>query len=167
MRHVVKVYLLHVGDGAEARQRVFYSEPPADIGPDDLDAGAVGARGFPGWIERWFRRVKHESGRSHSRAARLTRRLWVSLHRRHHPDETLLARLRLARAIHLHHPASMTREEVLAAWSAFLVAGRWRHWPWFLVNALIAPLTILLIPLPGPNLIGYWFTYRALHHVLI
>jgi hypothetical protein len=79
----------------------------------------------------------------------------------------LLARLRLASAIDVHHPSSMTREEVHAAWSAFLAAGSRRHWPWFLVNAAIAPLTILLIPVPGPNLIGYWFTYRALHHLFI
>ncbi len=31
----------------------------------------------------------------------------------------------------------------------------------------VAPLTVLLAPLPGPNLIGYWFAYRAVHHGLI
>jgi hypothetical protein len=32
---------------------------------------------------------------------------------------------------------------------------------------LVAPLTVVLAPLPGPNLVGYWFVYRAVHHGLI
>ena len=35
-------------------------------------------------------------------------------------------------------------------------------------NVLIAPAALALLwPLPGPNLIGYWFAYRAVHHWLI
>jgi hypothetical protein len=33
-------------------------------------------------------------------------------------------------------------------------------------NILILPLSVLLAPLPGPNIIGYWFLYRAVCHVL-
>ena len=29
------------------------------------------------------------------------------------------------------------------------------------------PVVAILAILPGPNLIGYWFTYRAIHHCLI
>ena len=52
-------------------------------------------------------------------------------------------------------------------WDAFLTSSRRRHWPWFVVNAVVSPLTVLLAPLPGPNLIGYWIAYRAVHHLLI
>jgi hypothetical protein len=34
-------------------------------------------------------------------------------------------------------------------------------------NAILAPFTWLLAILPGPNVVGYWFTYRAIHHALI
>ena len=35
------------------------------------------------------------------------------------------------------------------------------------LNTLIAPFTVLFAILPGPNVIGYWFAYRAIHHTLI
>ena len=47
------------------------------------------------------------------------------------------------------------------AWNAFLAEGLRRHRPWFVVNLLISPLTVVLAPLPGPNIIGYWFVFRA------
>ena len=34
-------------------------------------------------------------------------------------------------------------------------------------NGSIAPLPLMLWVLPGPNLIGYWFAYRAIHHLLV
>ncbi len=35
-------------------------------------------------------------------------------------------------------------------------------------NAVVAPPALALLwPLPGPNVIGYWFAYRAIHHALI
>jgi hypothetical protein len=79
----------------------------------------------------------------------------------------LLARLRSADVIELHHPSAMDAAEAEAAWSTFLAVSRRRHWPWLVVNALVSPLTVLLAPLPGPNLVGYWFAYRAVHHLLI
>jgi hypothetical protein len=35
------------------------------------------------------------------------------------------------------------------------------------INGTIAPFTIVLALLPGPNVIGYWFLYRAIHHMLV
>jgi hypothetical protein len=35
-------------------------------------------------------------------------------------------------------------------------------------NAIVAPPGLLILwLLPGPNVIGYWFAYRAIHHALI
>ena len=30
----------------------------------------------------------------------------------------------------------------------------------------ISPLTVLLVPVPGPNVIGFWFVYRTVCHTL-
>ena len=38
---------------------------------------------------------------------------------------------------------------------------------WLIVNGVIAPFSVLFAILPGPNLIGYWFAYRAIHHSLV
>ena len=39
---------------------------------------------------------------------------------------------------------------------------------WLSCNGIIAPVAIITLwILPGPNLIGYWFAYRAIHHSLV
>jgi hypothetical protein len=158
----VKVYLLNVEPALAGR--VFYAEAPGDEAGEEDEATGHGLRG---WAEAKLRRVKANWRQSRGRAAVMSRKVWDWLERHAHPDEALLARLRSARAIELHHPASLSGDEVGAAWSAFLAGGRRRHWPWFLVHALAAPLSVVLAPMPGPNLVGYWFVYRAIHHWLI
>jgi Mitochondrial K+-H+ exchange-related len=161
MAKTLKVFLLPI-DSNPARM-VFYSETAEEEGEGNVDAG----HGLRGWAERRLRRLKGLWQHSQGGAVRLSRHAWEWLQRHTHPDEILLARLRKASLVELHHPASMTSDEVVASWSAFLAGGRRRHWPWFLVDLLVAPVTVVLAPLPGPNLIGYWFAYRAVHHWLI
>ena len=61
-----------------------------------------------------------------------------------------------------------TADDVARIWQDYL-ARKWRRHVLFLAgNALVAPPALVLLwPLPGPNLIGYWFAYRAIHHWLI
>jgi phosphatidylglycerophosphate synthase len=155
----LKVFLLIV----EPARRLFYSEVAAP--PDNFES--AGSPGLRGRLEALLQRARTGWQEPQGTAARLSRRVWEWLHRHTHPDETLYARLRTARAIDLNHPAAMETPAVDAAWAAFLARGRRRHWPWLVVNTLVAPLTIVLAPLPGPNVIGYWFVYRAVHHLLI
>ena len=77
-------------------------------------------------------------------------------------------RLRSTRRVDLAHPASRNGSDVARIWQNYL-ARRWRaHAVYLSYNALIAPAALALLwPLPGPNLIGYWFAYRAVHHWLI
>ena len=143
----------------------FYADPPA------LEGEAACAREPPrgvrerieAWRTSWSARWRH----SHGRAARWCRAVWEWLHARTHPDEPLLARLRGVESVELFHPSNWSEGDVRAGWSSFLKASRRRHWPWFVINLAVAPLTIVLVPLPGPNLIGYWIAYRAIHHGLI
>ena len=156
----MKVYLLKIEpDG----RRLFFADPVVDDGSQPLPQH----KGLRGWLEIKFRRFKIGWQDSESRAIRFMREVWEWLQKHTHPDEHLLARLRSSPSIDVHHPASMTSEEVLAAWSEYLGKARKRHWPWFLVNLIVSPLTVLLAPIPGPNLIGYWIAYRAVHHWLI
>jgi hypothetical protein len=156
----LNVYLLNV-EPPNGRP-VFYAEPP-----EDVDEASTKHRGLRGWAEANYRRIKDRWEHSHGLVASLGRRFWGMVNRRKHPDERLLAHLRSVRSIEVHYPATSGLEETGAAWSKFLAAARRRHWAWFAGNALVCPLTLLLMPLPGPNLIGYWFVYRAVHHWLI
>ena len=123
-------------------------------------------RGVRGWLVRRFRGLEHGFRHSRNGLARTTRRVWGWLQRRMHPDEPLLIRLRTVPAIEVHHPPALPAHEARADWSDFLAHRRRRHGLWLILNALIAPFTILLAPLPGPNLVGYWFAYRAVRDLL-
>ena len=94
------------------------------------------------------------------------RRSWDWLHSWAHPDEAMLARLWSARRIDLHHPRARGRRGPRHL--ADYLNRQWRrHLVWLIVNGVIAPFSVILAILPGPNLIGYWFAYRAIHHSLV
>ena len=143
---------------------VFYPEPPTD---DEAET-TQHHRGVRGWAESTFRRFREKWQHSHGKAAETTRRVWAWLHKRTHPDEPLLARLRSAGSIELTYPTSLTGTAVArSSWCELLARSRRRHAFWLVANSLVAPLSIVLAPLPGPNILGYWFVYRAIHHWLI
>ncbi len=83
-------------------------------------------------------------------------------------DEPMLRRLRSATRIDLKHPTTRPVEEVRSLWSDYLRRRGRAHVVALSYNAIIAPVALALLwPLPGPNLIGYWFAYRAVHHWLV
>lgn len=163
MARSLNVYLLIAGPA----RRLFYSEVAPATDDDGADDDGPPATGLRGWLDRVFRRAGEGLRRSEAGPARRCRAVWDWLHRWAHPDEALYARLRRARRIDLSYPEALGEAEARAEWARFLVRGRWRHWPWLLVNLALAPVSVLLAPVPGPNLIGYWFVYRAIHHLYI
>lgn len=162
----MKIYLLSI----DRRRFFFYadeSEPPDDRAEGD---GPPGER-TAGWrgriVDRWHR-IRSAWQHSEAGAAQWARRAWDWMHSWAHPDESMLSRLRSARRIELHHPASRDPREVRALWREYLNHRWWRHFLWMGANAIVAPPGLLILwILPGPNLIGYWFAYRAIHHALI
>jgi hypothetical protein len=155
----VKVYLLRLD---EARC-VFYSEGPETVAESET---TVPRKGMRGWAERQYKSLQSVLNESEKGVGLRVRRTWEWLQKRIPPDEPLLRSLRVARAIKLHHPVSCTEEEARALWKEYLKSRQGRHMFWFVVNALVSPSTVLLAPLPGPNIIGYWFVYRAVCHWL-
>jgi hypothetical protein len=156
----VKVFLLSLDPG----QPFFHSED----GRDEEATPSVSARpGMAGWFRRTTRRMKSAVKHPKSRLARKLKQFWDWLQSRMYPDESLLAALRSARTIELHHPESLSSDEALGLWEAYLRRRFRRHFLWLLFDLFFSPLSILLTPLPGPNVIGYWFAYRAVHHLLI
>jgi Mitochondrial K+-H+ exchange-related len=79
----------------------------------------------------------------------------------------MLARLRSVRRIKLHHPAARSESDVLGEWQSYLTKQGRRHYFWLGVNALITPFATVLALLPGPNVIGFWFAYRTVHHMIV
>jgi hypothetical protein len=152
----LKIYLLRDDEG----RHVFYADPPArrkrSSSPDQ--------RGLRHWAERKANAIKDAWTHADRGFAGWARRGWEWLSRRTPADESMLVHLRTVEAIEIHHPAGVATEEVRVLWTDYLVRCKRRHLPGLGLNALVAPLTIVLAPLPGPNLVGYWFTYRAVRH---
>lgn len=161
----LKIFLMDAG-GAPPRG-LFYSEPAEHEASGQAAVSASPPRGIRGWAE--VRLYRLQSGWEHSQGGviHVLKLVWDKLQRGTHPDEPLLGRLRKVHAVEIHHPESLSGQEVRTHWSDFLDVSRRRHWPWFLINAFLAPFTVLLAPFPGPNVIGYWIAYRAIHHGLI
>ena len=155
----MKIYLLSMDGG----RCVFYSEGPEAVAEIE---GAEPRRGMRGWAERKYKSLQAVLNESEKGVGLRVRRAWEWLQKRIPPDEPLLRSLRGARAVTLHHSPSITEEEVRALWQGYLKSRQGRHMFWFIMNALVSPLTLLLAPLPGPNVIGYWFVYRAVCHWL-
>lgn len=156
----MKVYWLY----DEGEQPIFYAEP--------IQSGAHEAaqsdmrEGLRSWAVVRYRSLQKVLQESESGLGLHMRRAWEWLQARISPHESLPRSLRLATSVELYHPTRVTEEEAREAWARYLGA-RWRyHLMWFIANAVIAPLTILLVWIPGPNVIGYWFVYRAVCHTL-
>ena len=105
-------------------------------------------------------RVEREGAGRSARVVRFLTRM-ISL------DEVMLRKLRHATHLTIHHPARIQGEQVKQQWTEFL-NRRFRKSAWSLVIYLVlCPLSLIAMPLPGPNLLGYWFVYRAICHLLI
>jgi phosphatidylglycerophosphate synthase len=158
----VKVYLLLVNE----EECFFYSDDSEvdESCQDDL----VTQSGFLGRLRERWRNLQRQLWEAEAGAARWARRSWDWLHSRARPDEAMLARLRSTRQIDLHHPASRSEDAVSGIWHRYLAQRERQHVVCLVCNGTIAPFALALLwPLPGPNLIGYWFAYRAIHHWLV
>lgn len=156
----MKIYLLNLDD----ERCVFYSEGPETVAESESVAPPRG--GLRGWAERRYKSLQAVLTESEKGVGLRVRRIWEWLQKRIPPDEPMLRSLRGVRAIVLHHPLAFTEEETRTLWTAYLKSRQGRHMFWFVINATVSPLTLLLAPLPGPNVIGYWFVYRASCHLL-
>jgi hypothetical protein len=166
MDRAVKIYLLSI----DRRRFFFYadeSEPPDDRPEGGAPAGER-PTGLRGWFSDRWHRIQSVWDHSEARAVLWTRRAWDWMHSWVHPDESMLSRLRSARRIELHHSSARDPGQVRKLWGEYLNHRWWRHILWMSANGLVAPPALATLwLLPGPNVIGYWFAYRAIHHALI
>jgi hypothetical protein len=162
----VQIYLLLLD-----KDRSFFfadgSHAPGDH-PLDGESPAAAATGLRGWLYDWLHRFRDAWDHPESRTMRFMHSAWDWLHSWEPPDEAMLARLWQTRAIRLNYPSGHSDGSVRELWRIYLGRQWWRHGVWMTINAAIAPPALLTLwILPGPNLIGYWFAYRAIHHALV
>jgi hypothetical protein len=162
----VNVYLLLV----DGERHFFYADETdwQNVERDEAADGAAAKAGFLTRLALRLRRAREAWRKADGGLALRSRRVWDWLHSKIHPDEAMLVRLRSARQIDLSYPASRTEDEIQGIWRDYLRRRLRSHIFWMIVNGLLAPiLGVALWLIPGPNLVGYWFAYRAVHHALI
>ncbi len=159
---MLKVYLLHL----DQTRTIFYSEEPERGAAEESDATVPPPGDARGWVEHKFQSLQTKLNESEQGIGLRMRRVWEWLHRRTSPEEVLLRRLRNVSSVELFHPATLTAERAREMWSDYLARRQRYHRIWLTANLLTTPVTLLLAPIPGPNIIGYWFLYRAICHVL-
>jgi hypothetical protein len=157
----VTIYLLRLANG----HVVFHSEGPPS---DELGVGAepTSPKGLRAWLDRRAQALSNAVALSETNVVSWLRRLWTWLHRFTHADEAFLRSLRQAKRIKLIFPSSMNPREAQHSWKSYLGSRRRRHLFWLALNLLIVPPAALAAILPGPNVLGYWFVYRAWMHAL-
>jgi len=81
-------------------------------------------------------------------------------------EQRLLWSLRQETAAILHYPADLSGPDALALARASLVRDRDRHFKWLVIDAVLMLLSVALVLVPGPNVLGYYFAFRVVGHFL-
>lgn len=89
---------------------------------------------------------------------------WLQRFKRH--DEDLLRALCSVEAVQVEHPASWKPSKARKAWRHQVRAGRRGHLIGLAISLVLLPISLVMSILPGPNVLGFWFSYRALSHAL-
>jgi hypothetical protein len=162
------VYLVPIGSG----RFELYTEPADDFAPGAAPHPPDGAwrRTVHRLHERW-RRAAHEAapaaraGDRGGRAARardwLIRRVAESI-----AEQRTLWSLRAVTAASFVYPSSLPAASAAAARERLLAQARRHHGRWLLFNTAGVAVTAVLVLLPGPNVIGYYFLFRVVGHYL-
>jgi hypothetical protein len=172
------VYLIPLG----ADRYELYCEPRAAEAEPEPDAEV---QGLMGRLKRYFhevlaaaeeaRKSRHAAAESRSDAetppaptglyARLKMRslAWIA---DKIAEQRLLWALRQQESATLNYPADLAQHEADDIARRILQRDADRHRWWLGIDTLLLLLSALLILLPGPNIIGYYFAFRVVGHYL-
>lgn len=81
-------------------------------------------------------------------------------------EQRLLWNLRRETAVVLVHPQDMPFEQVLTLVRRTLQHDYERHRRWLVFDTLLMLVSAVLIILPGPNVVGFYFMFRVVGHWL-
>jgi len=143
----------------------LYSEPVEPPSTHDIEG--------EGRLRRWMRaaregwRTLEESARQNAAPGRIARwrdRLVRNLSDTLAEQRTVWTLGEVAHATLLYPPtldedaARRTRDDIL-------VSSRRRHLVWMLVHGSLFLMSVVLAPIPGPNIVAYYVAFRAFGHL--
>jgi len=160
------------------RYELYYEAPDEDV-VDDADEGGVLNRltfGFSTRLKRRFSAMlleaeewRHRRHEAHPEPAgvlvRLRRKVMGFIVERI-AEQRLLWHLRRAEEVCAGIPADLSPGDADAIIQAMLKTDRDRHLKWLLIDfALLIPSAALTV-VPGPNVLGLYFTFQVVSHYL-
>ena len=81
-------------------------------------------------------------------------------------EQRLLWNLRRQTTVRASHPSDMSFEQVLTLIRRMLQRDYERHRRWLVVDSLGLTVSGILMPVPGPNILAYYFAFRVVGHWL-
>jgi hypothetical protein len=81
-------------------------------------------------------------------------------------EQRLLWQLRGRAAAVLHHPDDLTESQARQLLQRTLRRDWERHRFWLVIDGVCGLASLLLVLIPGPNVIGYYFLFRIVGHYL-
>lgn len=165
----MQVFLLPIGPD---RYEPYYEPVEGDDAPPPEE---------PGWFARQRRRLsemlREAEAERHARhegadaavpaslGARIKRRTMAWIVERA-AEQRLLWHLRSADAATLQAPDDIAADDALVILRQGLSRDADRHFRWFVVNLVALIASAVLFFVPGPNLVGYYFTFTTVGHLL-
>lgn len=147
-----------------------YCEPTeAEAAPPDADPPARGlVRRMWGRFQHMLKAAEHEQRKPESERARptLSGRImrWVA---ERIAEQRLLWHLRRQDHATLHYPSDLTAEQARALFRDQLRRDAERHRRWMIIDTVLTMITgPLFFFVPGPNVVAYYFLFRAVGHYL-
>ncbi len=162
----MQVFLVPIG---RDQYEPYYEPVEGDDAPSADDTG---------WLARQRRRLnemlreaeaeRHRKGAGEGpqgTAARLRKKFmrWIV---ERAAEQRLLWHLRTATEATLHAPDDLGADHALGILKTGLKRDADRHFRWFLLHLACLAIAALLFFIPGPNLIGYFFTFTTVGHLL-
>lgn len=81
-------------------------------------------------------------------------------------EQRLLWNLRRETAVQAAHPSDMSFEQVMTLIRRMLQRDYERHRRWLVIDGIGLVGSAILMPVPGPNIIAYYFAFRVVGHWL-
>jgi hypothetical protein len=158
------VYLVPIGSG----RFDLYTEQEEKDPLASREAAGLWSRTIERLHEGWRQMARAATSRQGDRAGRLTRlrdRLVCRIAEAIAEQRTLWSLRTLASATFIY-PSDLSETSAAAIRGRVLIRARRHHGRWLLINVVGVALTAVLVLLPGPNLIGYYFLFRVVAHYL-
>jgi hypothetical protein len=165
----MQVFLIPIGGDAYEP----YFEAPDDADDDDPSAETSWFGRLRKRLRDMLREAEAERHRRHESGVRAKAGMMQRAQRKvmrwiveRAAEQRLLWHLRTAPAATLEAPDDLSADEALAILKRGLKRDADRHLRWFLVHAVGLLVSIALILIPGPNVLGYFFTFTTVGHLL-